>query len=91
MLYPALREIVKSYTFVTRTSFKNVRFYIYYMKEGKEVHKVLPYRATKEQLQNCIEAIKEDCGYNDRKMIIDKKVLDAMKAEQAVVFSHGDK
>ena len=67
MLYAWIREYIEKYSFVKRTKFKDALFYIYYEKNGKDTYKVLPFRANKKQLQTCIESIKKDINYYEKK------------------------
>lgn len=68
MLYEWIREYIKKYSFITDTEFKGATLFIYYIKDGKKKFKKLPYRATKHQLQACIERIKKEIDYyEDRK------------------------
>lgn len=79
MLYEWIRDYVKKYSFVKTTIFKNAVFYIYYKKDNKIKYKKLPYRATKKQLEFCIERIKQDINYYEEKKERDKKVLELTK------------
>lgn len=66
-LFKHVRDDVVKYEDITRTEFKNATFYMYYMKDGKEAVKRLPYRATQSQLQAAIEAIRKDVNYYKRR------------------------
>ena len=66
-LFKHIRDDVARYEDITRTKFSNAIFYMYYMVDDVEKHKKLPYRATKEQLQSAIEAIRLEIGYYGRR------------------------
>lgn len=82
MLYKWVREFVERYSFIKKTKFINMYVYFYYDKDGKEVFKRLPYRATKERVQVMIEKIREDINYYEDKKIRDEKVRQAIKYGQ---------
>jgi len=59
-IYKWVRDEIEKLSYVTKTEFKNAKFYIYYIKNGVETFKVLPYRADKFQLHNTIISIEKD-------------------------------
>jgi hypothetical protein len=67
-LFKFVRDDVTKFSFVTRTTFKNGIFYIYYLdKNEEERYKALPYRATRDQLITALESIKQESDYFERK------------------------
>jgi len=69
VLYKWIRELLKKYSFVTDTSFLHAKLYIYYEKNGVTKRKILPYRATRDQLLQTIEAIKKDIDYKEDEIV----------------------
>ena len=74
-LYTEIQDLVSKFTFISRVKFEKGVVYFFYMRNGKEVSKHLPYRANRDQLLATIERIKDDCGYDEIKKERDKKVL----------------
>ena len=73
-MYKSVRELVEKFSFVKRTEFKNGAVYIFYDNlKNVERYKRLPYRATKDQLLNTIDAIREEIMYNDKRKSIYEK------------------
>jgi len=69
-LYPWIRNLVSRYSFITRTEFRLAKLYLYYEVEGKERYKVLPFRASKAQLERAIGRIKDEVDwYNTEKQL----------------------
>ena len=64
-LYLWIRDYLKKLSYIKAVDFKGTTCYIYYLNEGKTKHKKLPYRATKDQLLNCLEKIKKEIGYQE--------------------------
>jgi hypothetical protein len=81
-IYRWVREEIQKYSFIEGSELKGGKVYFYYLKDGKEKAKKLPFRANKEQIQNMIERIKEDIGYAETKAILDTKVRAAVKADE---------
>jgi hypothetical protein len=80
-LYKYVRNWVEKYSFVTKTSFMNANFKIYYMKDGKEVYKSLPFRASRDQLISTMNKIKDEIGYKETKAERDKLLKEELKEE----------
>jgi hypothetical protein len=87
-LLPHLRKYTNKYSFIVKTEFKNAIYTIYYEHNGKIKKKRLPYRATGNQLVECVENIKKEIGYKEIKKERDKKVLEDSKKESCVIFSN---
>ena len=81
-LYKWVRELVTKYTFITRTKFFLLNFYIYYEKDGVEKYKRIPYRAEKEQLIRTIDKIKKDINYTEEKQKRDTIVKKEIKHDE---------
>jgi len=90
-LYKHIRDDVDKFTFVEKTEFKGARFFIYYKNNGKLKHKILPYRANREQLLDCLESIKKEIGYYEKKRKLDILVNKKVKEEFMVGFTHDEK
>ena len=86
-LYKHVRDDVNKFSFVEKTEFKGAKLYIYYKKDGKLKYKSLPYRANKNQLLDCLEDIKKEIKYYEKRDIQLKK----NKEEDFVVgFTHDE-
>ena len=74
-LYSSIQDLVSKFTFISRVKMDKGIIYFFYLKNGKEVSKHLPYRANREQLLKIIERIKDDCGYDEIKKERDEKSI----------------
>ena len=87
-LYKHVRDDVSKFSFVDKTEFKGARFYIYYKDEKKLKYKVLPYRANKNQLLDCLEDIKKEINYYEKR---DKELIGKSEEDFVVGFTHDEK
>ena len=83
-LYKHIRDDVSKFSFVEKTEFKGAKFFIYYKNNKKLCYKSLPYRANKKQLLDCLESIKKEINYYEKKKKRDKK----LKKEFVVGVTH---
>ena len=74
-----IRDLVASYSFVDRVEYRRGYMYVYYMSEGNEKYKRLAYRATKDQLMNFIDSIKDEVGYAEIKKEHEEKIKKELK------------
>ncbi len=58
-----LQEIER-YTFIDKVERKGITYYFFYTKEGKQMFKTLPLRATGPMVQKVVKAIKNEVGVN---------------------------
>ncbi len=89
-LYSWIRELVEKYTFIKRTKFEGMYFYIYYDKDDKELHRRIPFRASKDQLLMIINKIKKDINYHSKKQDRDYTVLASTKKPMIFVNIEDD-
>ena len=90
MIYKWLQEYLKKYSFIDDVYITGSIIILTYNKDGKKKRKRLPYRATKTQLIKCINRIKKDIDYYEKR--IKKGQCDVKKKEPFVVgFTSGDK
>ena len=86
-LYKHVRDDEAKFSFVEKTEFKGARFYIYYKDEEKLKYKVLPYRANKTQLLDCLEGIKKEINYYEKR---DKELIKNKEEEFTVGYTHDE-
>lgn len=65
-LYKWVREHVEKLTYINKVEFKGARVYLFYSTDGGEKVKVLPYRATRNQLLATLERIRQETNYYDK-------------------------
>lgn len=86
MLYKWIRDYVAKYSFVENVKFENALYKIYYKVDGKMKVTVLPYRATKSQLESRIAKIKEEIDYATIKKERDKKIKESTRYLEPVIY-----
>lgn len=62
-LYKHIREDVEKLSYIDKTEFKNAKFYMHYSDGDNKKVKVLPFRASKDQLLRALEFIRQDSDY----------------------------
>jgi len=82
-LFPWVREYINKYSFVEKVEFKKMSLFIYYKKDGKLFFKKLPYRATKDQVEQTIERIKKDIDYYKKRAV---SIKQNVKKDKPLIF-----
>jgi len=85
-------EYVQKYSFIKNVTLMGGTVLFYYEKDGKQKFKRLPHRATKPQLQRCIESIKKDVNfYENKKKRIKAGQYNVLTNNKPVFIILGDK